>query len=284
MWSRPAEGMPVPAMRVDAQRAKERGKRHTLPPQSTSLMGLMTRANSSGTTRARRAATPPGDGSDDAADAAYDDDDCVLDASAREMNYYVIIVFHSDASSRPCNPVIQVVHLAQQELPAPVVGGRVTGSEILQNCQLCGSSVRGASKLRIEAARVTAIHVLSMTDIEANVMINTVHDVNLKVSKHDICVSQRTNLALLPRTLHRSVPIGLKVLDHLLEATDVTDVQLGILLLRESLNKARAINVQLQRLHPFFATPSNLEEAVALFTRKVSVTAFLRGQFIFLPG
>jgi len=279
MWSRPADGMPMPAMRVDAKKAKEPKQWNTLPQQATSLMGLLTRTKSHGNTEAP---THFGDGTDYAGEND-DGDDCVLDPSAREMRYYVIIVFHSDADSGPCNPVVQVVHLAQQELPAPVVGDRVP-EEILSNCQLCGSSVRGASKLRIQAARVTAIYVLSMTDIEANIMINNVLDVNLKVSKNDISVSQRTNLALLPRMLHQSVPIGLRALDRLHEAAAVTDVQLGILVLRESLNKARAINVQLHRLHPFFATPSNLQEAVATFTRKVSVTAFLRGRFVFLPG
>jgi hypothetical protein len=275
-------------MRVDAKRAKEPKQWNSLPQQGASLMRTLTRSTSSGdTTEARRAAASPPGGSGSTTGYADDDngdDDCVLDPSAREMNYYVLIVFHSDAASGPCNPVVQVVHLVRQEMPAPVVGGRVECAEIFLNCQLCGSSVRGASKLRVEAARVTAVYALSLTDIEANIMIHSVQDVSMTVCKHDISVSQRSNLALLPRVMHKSVPIGMRALDRLHETAAVTDVQLGILVLRESLNRARAISVQLQRLHPFFATPSNLQEAVATFTRRVSVTAFLRGQFIFLPG
>ena len=280
----------MPAMRIDAMKARQRQQEtppsgwKTLP--GASLAGLLTRppSNNGGAVVWRDSPATPTAATATATAGDDDEDDCALDASQHEMNYYVIIVFHSDADSGPCNPVVQVVHLAQQDLPLPVVGGRA-GAEMLLNCQLCGSSVvRGASTLRVEAARVTAIHVLSLTDLEANMMIANVHEVNLKVSRHDISVSQRSNFALLPRALHKSVPVGLRALDRLSTATAVTDVQLGILVLRESLSRRRGISVPLQRLHPFFATPSNLQEAVSTFTRKISVSAFLRGQFIFMAG
>ena len=272
----------MPAMRVDAKKRRESTFQNTL--SGASLTGLMRSGSAKAYTTTTTTTNTTGDGADYNDDD--DDDDCVLDPSLREMNYYLMLVFHTDADSRPCSPVVQVVHLAQQ-MPLPVVGGGDSvrrGEEILINCQLCGSSVRNASTLRVEAARVTAVYALGMTDLEANIMIHNVHDINLKISKHDICVSQRSNLALLPRAWHTSVPIGLKTLEHLQLCVEVTDVQLGILLLRESLSKSRAINVQLQRLHPFLATPSNLREAVETFTRKVSVSGFLRGQFNFLSG
>jgi hypothetical protein len=115
-------------------------------------------------------------------------------------------------------------------------------------------------------------------------MINNVNEVNERVAQNDLCVSHRTNLAFLPRFLHSSVPIGLRSMQHLKATTDATDVQLSIVLLRESLNKARSVTVQLARLNPFLATPSNLQDAIDTFTRKASVACFLRGRFKFMSA
>ena len=214
--------------------------------------------------------------------ATDDDDAYVLDASLHEMNYYVVVVLHADVDKRPCNPVVQVVHLTKPPQVSMTEGATPSpGVEILLNCQLCGPSVPRSSELRVNALKVCSVFALSLTDLEANIMINNVNDMNQQIVKYDIGVSQRSNLAFLPRFLHRSLPLGLRSIVGMRFATSATDVQLAVLLLRESLNESRSVALQLERLHPFLATPSNLQDAIGTFTRKVHVPSFLRGTFKF---
>lgn len=276
MWPRAgAAGDELPAMRASLGERAQSQRAHLAVAEAAAAR-TWSLPNTMATPPRVECAVDNGDDDGDG-EEAY-----VLDESLHAMNYFVLVVFHEDVDHRACCPVLQVVHLAQtMPLVSKAEDHAGQGSEILRNCQLGGTANRSASALRVNALGVLAVYALSLTDLEANMMINNVHDVNQLLATQHVNVTNRTNMAFMPRFLHKSMAVGTRSIDHLRTATDVTDVQLAVLLLRESLSAARSITVQLARLHPFLATPSNMHEAIQTFTRRVSIPSFLRGRFRF---
>jgi hypothetical protein len=205
-----------------------------------------------------------------------------IDRATHNMNYYVLIVFHADVDMRPCNPIVRVVNLPKtpdtlqhQLLLNPL------GLQMLTACQLCDPCINTKHDFAVDMFKLLSVYALSITDDEASTLINNVADINTNVSKNRTILTQRSNIALVPRFFHRSVQLGVRSIVQVRTAYSATDVQLCIILLRESLNSARSVCVQLRALHPYLATPENLQDALTIFTRSLDREAFKKGAFKF---
>ena len=204
--------------------------------------------------------------------------------STHNMNYFLIVLFHADVDKRPCRPVVRVVHLTR---PPPLVRADTTdysAIEMLVTCQLCDTSVNSPGDLCVEPLKLLCSYALSITDTEANQMINNVADINTQTAARSLRLSHRSNISLLPRFMHRGVQTGIRSIFHVRLASSATDVQLAVILLRESLNEARSITVKLRSLHPYLATPEHLFESVASFMRPLDLFTFKAGNFKFLSS
>ena len=211
-------------------------------------------------------------------DTAEDGIECATHA----MNYYLIVAFHSDVDMRPCNPVLRVIHLAKH---ADTLQNELLhnphGTPMLTTCQLCDSCVNTKQEFWIDTYKLLCISAISVTDGEAYTLINNVADINMHIARNQTVLSQRSNIGLLPRFFHRSVQIGVRSLMQVRSAPSATDVQLCMILLRESLSSARSVCVQLRALHPYLSTPENLYDALTLFSRPLDVPSFKSGAFKF---
>ena len=227
------------------------------------------------------------------------------------MNYHVIIIFHADTERRPCQPVVKVVTLkttpatgtvagvgaeagagtgggaggwtvGEQKDIGPDLKGVHTRTDIITTCQLCDSCVGSDYHTSIDPQKLLCVYAMSITDTEANDMIGNVASINAILFGNRTTISERSNFALLPRALHRFVQhVCMRSIKQLRTASRSTDVQLCILLLRESLNHARSINAKLRALHPYLTTPENLHDAIDTFTRPLDTSAFKKGVFRF---
>ena len=155
------------------------------------------------------------------------------------------------------------------------------GVNMLRSCQLCDTSSGSHSNLTVDKMKLHSVYDLAITDAEAKYVLSTVADINMQVSKRRISIENRSNFALFPRVLHHVFPANIRSILHLRIASSVTDVQLAIIMLRESLNPGRAIIVKLQEMHPYMTTPDNLHEAIALFARKLDPLCFKTDTFRF---
>jgi hypothetical protein len=205
-----------------------------------------------------------------------------IEGFAHNMNYYVLIVFHTDVDMRPCNPVLRVISLPQapdtlqhQLLSNP------RGLPIHVTCQLCDACVNTKEEFSIDMFRLLSVYALNITDVEAIKFMNNVAKVNTSVSTNQTTLTQRSNIALVPRFFHRSVQLGVRSINEILTAHSLTDVQMCTILLRESLNPARSVSVKLRALHPYLATPENLQDALTIFTRSLDNAAFKADAFKF---
>ena len=197
-------------------------------------------------------------------------------------NHQVVIIFHLDSDRRPCRPVVQLI-----DLP---VDPQTTRNDIISNprgvsmnkvCQVCDASLEPSDELTIDKFKIHSVYALAVTDAEARYVLHAVSDINLQVGLRHISLSHRSNLALIPRVFHKTFPAGVRSIFHLRVASSATDVQLAVLMLRESINPGRAITVKLQAMHPYLTTPDNLHDVVSLFTRKLDTFSFKSDSFKF---
>ena len=195
------------------------------------------------------------------------------------LNYHIIFVFHSDTDGRPCRPVVRLVTLPDDpQTTRDDILANPRGVSMNRMCQLCDSST---DPLVVDKRKIHSVYALTVTDAEARYVLHAVSDINLQVGLRYISVSHRSNLALVPRVLHWTVPAGIRSIFHLRVASSATDVQLAVLLLRESINPGRAITVKLQDAHPYMTTPANLHDTVSRFTRKLDTFGFKSDRFRF---
>ena len=197
------------------------------------------------------------------------------------MNYFLIVLFHADVDKRPCRPVVRVVHLPTPPAIVQTDKSDHRGMEMLVTCQLCDTSTNSVSDFSVEPRKLLCVYALSITDTEANKMISNVADINTQVAARSLALSHRSNFALLPRFLHRGVSTAVRSIFHLRLATNATDVQLAVLLLRESLDGSRSICCKLRSLHPYLATPEHFFEALSCFMQKLDLFACKAGNFRF---
>jgi hypothetical protein len=204
------------------------------------------------------------------------------DRPTHNMNYYVLIIFHADVDRRPCRPIVRVVHLPKAaDTLQKDLHSNPNGIPILTTCQLCDPCINTPHALTVDMYTLLSVYALAITDTEANSIINNVAEINTNVSSNQIVLTHRSNISLVPRWLHRSIQIGVRSIAQVRSASSVTDVQLCILLLRESFNSARSLSVQLRSLHPSLATPENFKDALTLFTRAIDVSLFKKDAFKF---
>ena len=197
-------------------------------------------------------------------------------------NCFVLIIFHTDMDMRPCNPILRVITLPEstdslqhQLLLNP------RGLLMKLTCQMCDECVNSTQEFVIEPYRILSIYALNITNIEARSFINNISQVNTIVSTNQTMLTQRSNIALVPRIFHRAVQFGVRAVFQVENAQNLTDVQLCIIILRESLESARSVCVNLRRLHPYLATPENLQDAMTIYTRSLDKEAFKFGAFKF---
>jgi hypothetical protein len=208
------------------------------------------------------------------------------DRDTHNMNYYLLLIFHSDVDRRPCRPVLRVVHLADPpHTNRHNILKHPRGQEMLVTCQLCDQCVAGfndgSCALSVDLKKVLRVCALSLTDTEAGEMIQNVADVNTLVASRRLSFSHRSNIPLLPRVLHNVFRMGARCLFDLCDTYTATDVQVSVMLVRESVNKARSLAIRLNALHPYLATPENLHDAVENYTRQLDLFAFKAGAFTF---
>ncbi|KAJ1466411.1 hypothetical protein T484DRAFT_1756649 [Baffinella frigidus] len=202
------------------------------------------------------------------------------DRATHNMNYHLLVIFHKDLENRPCRPVLSIVHLnSKPEALRTEILSNPRGSPIITTCQLCDPSINTANDLAVDPTKILCICTVSITDDEANAAINNVALLNTHTSQPGISLTQRSNIVLVPMPLHRYIPTGMGSIRKVKTAKTATDVELGVLVLRESINKARSLYARLSRLHAAFSTPENFYDAISLFTRKLDVFSFNSGAF-----
>ncbi|KAJ1482393.1 hypothetical protein T484DRAFT_1747608 [Baffinella frigidus] len=211
-------------------------------------------------------------------DLGYDDAGSEpRERATHNMHYYLVVIFHADVEKRPCRPILRVVHLTTPPalVRADIIKQR--GVEMLVTCQLCDTAVKTRGELGIDPFKLLCVYTLSITDTEASTLIGNIAEVNTHVASSGMSLSHRSNIALLPRVMHRMVSSSLRSIFHLRLASTATDVQLSVLLLRESLNTKRSVSVKLHALHPYLSTPEHLFESLASCMRPLDLFAFRSG-------
>jgi hypothetical protein len=205
-----------------------------------------------------------------------------IERATHNMNYYVLIVFHADVDMRPCSPIVRIVALEKEaDIRQEEILLNPRGVQMRTTCQLCDNCINTTQQFGIDMFKLLSVYALRITDDEASRLINNVADINTNVSQNQTTLSERSNVSLIPRSMHRSVQMGVRSIVQIRTASSATDVQLSIILLRESLNSARSVCVELRALHPYLATPENFQDALSTFTRSLDKHAFRRDCFKF---
>lgn len=94
------------------------------------------------------------------------------DDSIRNLNYQLLLIFHTDSERRPCRPVVQIISLPTA--PNMILNSSTStpeGNEIKVSCQLGDSSINTAHHLDIDSDKILCVYMLSLTDTEASSMI-----------------------------------------------------------------------------------------------------------------
>lgn len=199
-----------------------------------------------------------------------------------ETNCFVLLVFHTDMDMRPCNPILRIVTLpVTKDTLQHQLRLNPRGLPMTLTCQIGDACINSAQELTIDPYRILSIYALKITDSEARSFINKISLANTNISKNQIALTHRSNIAMVPRIFHRAVQFGVRAVFQIHTAHELTDVQLCIMLLRECLDSARSVCVNLRRLHPFLATPENLQDAMTIYTRSLDKAAFNVGSFKF---
>jgi hypothetical protein len=210
-------------------------------------------------------------------------DSCNWDRATHNMNYHLVVIFHKDVDKRPCRPVVQVVHLANPPATrSQDIVANPYGASILKTCQLCDPSTNSIHDFTIQHDKILCVYATGITDDEAAVMISNVSSVNTIVIQKQMQLSQRSNIMLMPLFIQKELKIGVCSIAALKASSTATDVQLAVLLVRESMNPARSICVRLRALHPYMATPENLHDAMSMFMRHLDLYSFRNNAFKFI--
>jgi hypothetical protein len=197
------------------------------------------------------------------------------DRATHNMNYHVLVVFHRDQDVRPCRPVVSVIHLNSRpdEYRTEVLTNPL-GSPILTTCQLCDTYINSSNSISTNHENILGVFALSITDEEARCLINDISEINTRISHNRTLLTERSNIILVPLALHKFIPYGMGSIHKFQTSKAVTDVELAILSLRESLNNARSIHAKLCRLHAAASTPVNLYDAISTFSRRIDLNSF----------
>ena len=202
--------------------------------------------------------------------------------ASRSLNYQLLIIMHADVEMRPCRPVLRVV-----SLPTPLnvslsrMDSNPDGRCMDLTCQLGDCAVNTVDHLVVEDRKILCIYALSLTDAEANSMINKVSQLNTIFTQNLTVLSERSNIALVPVFFHKTIMIGMRCISDMKDCSAATDCQIAIIAMMESVDKSRSLSVRVGRLHPYLATPENIHEAISVFMRKLDISAFKNGFFKF---
>ena len=210
------------------------------------------------------------------------DVDTEMDRSTHDKNYYLLILFHADLDKRPCRPVLQVVHLNRRpETTSPNIHENPQGVEIVTTCQLCDPLTNSTCPFRVDLKSILCICAVNVTDSEAFALITNVSKINTHTTKQ-ITLSERSNLALAPMWMHKYVKSTSYSISNIEEMSYATDVQLAIMLIRESIDKSRSLWSKTNALHSFLTTPENLYDYISIFTRNIDIQYFKINAFKFI--
>jgi hypothetical protein len=134
----------------------------------------------------------------------------------------------------------------------------------------------------IKPDNILCIRAVSITDKEASGMINNIAKINTWASHTDIRLTERSNLAFVPVSLHKYIPIAKCSIKTLETVSTVTDVHVAVLALRESIDTDRSLYTLLERLHAVLSTPADLDDAMSLFSRRLCIESFKKNAFRFI--
>jgi hypothetical protein len=209
--------------------------------------------------------------------------DMGIDKAVHKKNYHLLIIFHSDLEKRPCRPVLQVVHLPYPpETLSSGIHANPKGVEILTTCQLCDPSTNSPTSFRVDLQKILCVCSVGITDTEASRLINNVSKINNHVARDSVTLTHRSNFAFVPRWTHKFLKIGKFSLNSLDNMSSATDVHVAILLILESIDKARSLWVDVQALHRAMSTPENLFDSLSSFTRNLDTKTFKVGAFKYI--
>ena len=209
--------------------------------------------------------------------------DTEIHRAVHKRNYHLLLIFHADLDRRPCRPVLQVVHLScHPETLSSDIHANPRGVEILTTCQLCDPSTNSTTSFRVDLQKILCVCSANITKIEASLIINNVSKINTHTVHKSVTLTERSNIAFVPRWTHKFFKVGKFSIGNIDNISSATDVQVAILLIRESIDKARSLWSHVDALHPFMSTPENLYEAVSTFTRNLDTASFKSGAFKFI--
>lgn len=193
------------------------------------------------------------------------------------MHYHVAMIFHKDADGRPCRPLLHILNFeTAPETMRDKILQNYEGVESKPVCtlQTCSAAVHDPRNIyRVYAVRVS--------DSEARRFMNNIAASNILTSRKGFTVVERTNLSLAPRWLHNSMQVGTRNMKHLSQVSTVTDTQLAMIVLRESLDPCRALYAAFWDLHPYLSTPENLFDTFITGSRRVETLRWKAGKFVF---
>ena len=202
--------------------------------------------------------------------------------ASRSQNYQLIITMHADVEMRPCRPILRIVSLPTE--PNTVLSRTDSipnGKHMVSTCQLGDCSTVTDTHLATTNAKVLCVYALSLTDAEANSMINKVSQLNTLFMQNNTVLSERSNIALLPVFFHKTIQIGARCISDMKNCSSATDCQIAIIAIMESIDKSRSLSIRVGRLHPYLSTPENLHEAISTFMRRLDISAFKHECFKF---
>ena len=266
---------------VDSMVDKARNKMKTLEPEpdfrvlrGTSVMAVMKRdASAFHMLNAAQNFMSHGETSGDVQEQ---------EEASRSLNYQLLIIMHADVEMRPCRPILRIVSLPT---PPNTVLSRIDsipdGRDIVVTCQLGDCNMITDTCLALTNKKILCVYALSLTDAEANSTINNISQLNTLFTQNSTVLSERSNLALLPVFLHKTIQIGARCISDMKNYSTATDCQIAIIAIMESIDKSRSLSVRVGRLHPYLSTPENLHEAISMFMRSLDVSAFKNECFKF---
>jgi hypothetical protein len=203
---------------------------------------------------------------------------CHTEESVLDQNFQMVLIFHADSELKPIRPVLRVVSLSFP--PNTVLNSSTSsreGNKIITTCQLGDSYLGGKHHIEVDDKKIIGVYLLSLTDVESSLMINKISEFNTLFSKNSIVFSQRSNKKLLPVALHKTVLIGARRIVDMCNFSSATDVQIAIILMMECIQKSRSLAVRCRGLHPFLATPENLQDIASNCMRRLDLKMFKLG-------
>ena len=198
--------------------------------------------------------------------------------SMSNVNYQMLLILHADLSLKPCRPVLRVVSLSLQ--PNTVLTSSTSsreGNKIITTCQLGDSYLDKKHHIEVDDRKILGVYLLSLTDAEASVMINKISEFNTLFAQNNTVFSERSKIALLPVALHKTVLVGPRRILDMYKSSAATDVQIAIITIMESIQKSRSIAFRIGRLHPYLATPENLQDAASVCMHRLDLKMFKLG-------